>query len=123
VNASFSTGLGQVYVNEQVIRAVTGRAATECYGIVGMSSKTVQDGIAELLGFEQVDRGVGIKVDQDQVTVDLHIIVQYGVRISEVANNVRSKVKYAIETLLGLKVACVNIHVEGVHVTKAETLG
>ncbi|MGI6165293.1 MAG: Asp23/Gls24 family envelope stress response protein [Limnochordia bacterium] len=123
MNASFSTGLGKVSINEQVISAVAGRAATECYGIVGMSSKTVQDGLAELLGFEQVDRGVGVRIEEDLVTVDLHIIVQYGVRISEVANNVRAKVKYAVETLLGLKVACVNIHVEGVHVTGVDTLG
>lgn len=111
-----STELGQIKITDDVIAVIAGIAATECYGLVGMASRNIQDGIAELLGRDNLSRGVEVHLDGDEVTIDLYIIVEYGTRITEVAHNVIEKVRYVVETMTGLKVSRVNIAVQGVRV-------
>lgn len=112
------TPLGKISISEHVIATIAGTAAMDCYGLVGMASrKQVKDSITELLGKENPERGVEVKIFDNQLMVDLYIIVSYGTRISEVARNVMDKVKYTLETMLGLKVFQVNIIVQGVRVT------
>jgi len=111
--------LGRIEISESVVAMIAGMAATECYGLVGMASRNVQDGIAELLGRENLERGVDVKISDGTVDVSLHVIVEYGVKISEVANNIMGQVKYAIESSCGLEVNSVNVHVEGVRVRNA----
>ncbi len=112
-----STELGQITISDEVIALVSGMAATECYGLVGMASRNIQDGIAELLGVDNLSRGVEVKLAGDEVVIDLYIIVEYGTKITEVAHNVMEKVRYVVESMTGLKVARVNITVQGVRVT------
>lgn len=116
------TSMGRIEISESVVAMIAGMAATECYGLVGMASRNVQDGIAELLGRENLERGVDIKITDGTVEVSLHVIVEYGVKISEVANNIMEQVKYAIENSCGLEVKAVNVHVEGVRVRNASRL-
>ncbi len=111
-----STELGQITIADEVIAAIAGMAATECYGLVGMASRNFTDGIAELLGMDNIARGVEVDVQGDNATIDLYIIVEYGTRITEVANNVMDKVKYILETTTGLNVPEVNVTVHGVRV-------
>lgn len=111
-----STALGQIKITDDVIAVIAGIAATECYGLVGMASRNIQDGIAELLGRDNLSRGVEVHLDGDEVAIDLYIIVEYGTRITEVARNVIDKVRYVVETMTGLKVSRVNIAVQGVRV-------
>lgn len=110
------TSHGKIEVNEEAIAMAAGIAAMECYGLVGMASRRIKDGLVELLGRENLSRGVEVKFLQDGLAIELYIIVGYGVKISEVANNVMTKVKYTIENLLGLRVASVTVNVEGVRV-------
>ncbi|MGE5592537.1 MAG: Asp23/Gls24 family envelope stress response protein [Betaproteobacteria bacterium] len=116
-----STELGQITISDEVIALIAGMAATECYGLVGMASRNIQDGIAELLGMENLSRGVEVKLDGDEVVIELYIIVEYGTKITEVAQNVMDKVRYVVESMTGLKVAQVNITVQGVRVTHVRT--
>lgn len=111
-----SNELGRITIADEVIAAVAGMAATECYGLVGMASRNFTDGIAELLGRENIARGVEVQVDGDDVRVSLYIIVEYGTRIIEVANNIMDKVKYVLERTTGLHVSGVDIIVQGVRV-------
>ncbi|GIM47537.1 hypothetical protein DNHGIG_30860 [Collibacillus ludicampi] len=112
------TSFGKISISEHVIATVAGMAAMDCYGLVGMASrKQVKDSITELLGKENPGRGVEVKLLDDELIVELYIIVSYGTRISEVALNVMEKVKYTLETMLGLVVDKVNIVVQGVRVT------
>jgi uncharacterized alkaline shock family protein YloU len=99
---------------------IAGVAAMECYGLVGMANRSIQDGISELLRREQLNRGVDVRVEPDGVVLDLHIIVEYGTNITEVAHNVMDKVKYTVENQIGVSVARVNVHVQGVRVTTAQ---
>ncbi|MCK8823604.1 Asp23/Gls24 family envelope stress response protein [Fuchsiella alkaliacetigena] len=108
--------LGNIVIAKDVISKIAGLAAMECYGLVGMSSQKMQDGLAGLLGKEKLNRGVEININEDQVLIDLYIVVEYGVNISEVANNVIDKVQYTLEEYTGTEVSKINIHVQGVRV-------
>ena len=107
---------GMVTVTEEVIATIAGVSAVECYGIVAMASKRATDGIVELLGSENITRGVKTKIAEDKISVDLYIIVQYGVSIAAVARTAMETVKYNIENLTGMPVVAVNITVEGIRV-------
>ncbi|SDC39905.1 Asp23/Gls24 family envelope stress response protein [Shouchella lonarensis] len=112
------TALGNVDVAHDVIATIAGGAATDCYGIVGMASqKQIKDGLSDLLGKENFRRGVIIREEGDELHIDMYIIVSYGTKISEVAHNVQTKVKYNLEKMIGLTVDSVNIFVQGVRVT------
>ncbi|HOA15001.1 MAG TPA: Asp23/Gls24 family envelope stress response protein [Bacillota bacterium] len=110
------TALGQITISDDVIAAISGMAAHESYGLVGMASRTLTDGIADLLGIENISKGVEVKIDGDQVKINLFVIVEYGTRVTEVAKNVIDKVKYVVEAMTGLSVSEVKITVQGVRV-------
>ncbi|MDQ0337548.1 putative alkaline shock family protein YloU [Caldalkalibacillus uzonensis] len=117
MTVEISTPLGQIDVAVEVIETIAGGAAMECYGLVGMASqKYIKDGLAELLRRENLKKGVVVREEEDGVHIDMYVIVSYGTKISEVAHNVQSKVKYTLEEMLGLKVESVNIYVQGVRV-------
>lgn len=118
MSIEMKTQLGTVDVSKDVVATIAGGAAIDCYGIVGMASqKQLKDGITDLLGKENFRRGVVIREDEEQIHIDMYIIVSYGTKISEVAYNVQTKVKYQLEQMLGLDVDSVNIFVQGVRVT------
>ncbi len=110
-----TTEFGKIAITDEVIATIAGVAATECYGIVGMSARRLKDGLAELLGRENLSKGVDVVVDQESVVVNLNVVIGYGTRISEVARMVREKVKYTLENATGLSVSQVNITVQGVN--------
>ncbi|MCE5040246.1 Asp23/Gls24 family envelope stress response protein [Mammaliicoccus sciuri] len=108
---------GSIDISNDVITTLAGGAAVECYGIVGMASKhQVRDGIAEILGRDNYAKGVIVSQNEGVLDVDMYIIVSYGTKISEIANNVQSAVKYTLEQSLNLKVNAVNIYIQGVRV-------
>ncbi|MDT8859070.1 Asp23/Gls24 family envelope stress response protein [Alkalihalobacillus sp. MEB130] len=118
MSIEMKTQLGVVDVSKDVVATIAGGAAIDCYGIVGMASqKQLKDGLSDLLGKENFRRGVVIREDEEQIHIDMYIIVSYGTKISEVAYNVQTKVKYQLEQMLGLDVDSVNIFVQGVRVT------
>lgn len=118
---SLQSELGSINISEDVIATVCGVAAMECYGLVGMAPRNVGQGISELLRRENFERGVDVQFDEDGIGVELYIVVQYGVKISEVARNIQERVKYGIEQHLGLRVNSIGIHVQGVRVTNSQS--
>lgn len=108
--------LGQINIADEVIGIIAGKAASECYGLVGMASRRLQDGIAQLLGQDNLNRGVEVSIGEDGVNITLYIIVQYGVKISEVAHNVMERVRYTLDSMVGLHINKINIVVQGVRV-------
>jgi len=108
------TKLGNVEISEDVIATISGAAAIECYGLVGMASRKISDGVSGLLKRENLSKGVNVTVQEEDLIIDLNIIVGYGIKISEVASNVMDRVRYTVETMTGLKVAEVNVNVQGV---------
>ena len=104
---------GAIRVADEVVSIIAGLASTEIEGIAGMSGG-IAGGIAEILGRKNFSKGVKVEVGEKEAAVDLFIIVKYGVRIPEVALAVQENVKRAIETMTGLTVVEVNVHVQGV---------
>lgn len=104
---------GRIEISPHAIATVAGEAVLRCYGVVGMANKNLIDGLAVLLQPDKWNRGVDVQVHDGQVVVDLYVIIQYGTRISEVAHGVMNGVKYALEQALGLPVAEVNVHIQG----------
>lgn len=114
-----NTEWGNIKISQEVVATIAGGAAVECYGLVGMASRKITDGFADILGKESLSKGVEVEFHEGGVvSINIYIIVNYGVKISEVAHNVQEKVKYAVEKGTGLKVQAVNITVQGVRVTQ-----
>jgi uncharacterized alkaline shock family protein YloU len=107
---------GRIEVSPHAIATIAGDAVLRCYGVVGVANKSLIDGLADLLQPDRWVRGVEVQVRDGQVVVDLYVIVQYGTRISEVAQGVMSSVKYALEQALGMPIAAVNVHIQGLRV-------
>lgn len=107
------TSLGAIRIANEVVAVIAGLAATEIDGIAGMSGG-VAGGIAEMLGRRNLSRGVKVEVGERETAVDLFIIVEFGVRIPDVAIRVQENVKQAIESMTGLAVIEVNVHIQGV---------
>ncbi|SMC58869.1 Asp23/Gls24 family envelope stress response protein [Sporomusa malonica] len=105
--------VGSIRIADEVVGIIAGLAATEVTGVAGMSAGLV-GGIAEMLGKKNLSKGVKVEVGEREAAVDLYIIVEYGVRIPDVALKVQENVKRGIESMTGLDVVEVNIHVQGV---------
>ncbi len=113
------TELGVVKIAEEVVSIIAGLAATEIEGVASMSGG-IGGGIAEVLGRRNFSKGVKVEVGTEEAKIEIFIVVEYGVRIPDVAWDIQESVKNAIETMTGLKVVHVNIHVQGVHFPKTE---
>ncbi|KRK40365.1 Asp23/Gls24 family envelope stress response protein [Loigolactobacillus bifermentans] len=111
------TQYGTIDISNTVIATVVGGAATDVYGIIGMASKNqIRDNLNEILRRENYARGVVVRQEENGVAIDVYIMVGYGTKISEVCRNVQSKVKYNLETMLGVSANSVNVFVQGVRV-------
>lgn len=118
MSIEMKTQYGNIDISNDVIATIAGGGAIECYGIIGMASKKqLKDGITEILKKENFTKGVLVRQVNDEIHIDMHIIVSYGTKISEIAHNVQTKVKYTLDQTLGLAVETVNIYVQGVRVT------
>ena len=108
---------GNIDISNDVIATVVGGAATEIFGIVGMASKNqIRDNLNEILKRDNYAKGVVVRQEDEGIAVDVYIIAGYGTKISEVCRNTQDKVKYNLETMLGVTAKSVNIIVQGVRV-------
>jgi uncharacterized alkaline shock family protein YloU len=105
---------GRIEVFPTAVAAIAGHAALRCYGVSGMAARGLRDGVAELLRRESVDRGTDVVEVDGGLAIDLYVIVQYGMRISEVAHNLQETVKFEVERAVNVPVVQVNVNVQGV---------
>ncbi len=105
--------LGSIRIADEVVAIIAGLAATEIKGVAGMSGG-LAGGIAEMLGRKNLSKGVKVEVGEKETAVDMFVIVEYGVRIPDVAIQIQENVKRAIESMTGLTVVEVNVHIQGV---------
>ena len=114
MSAKYRTQYGEVNISDDVLATISGLATTECYGLVGMANKNAKDGLVELLKKENFAKGVKVTAEGEELIIDLYIVVEFGTKISTVADNIISMVKYTLENMTGLKVKKVNVNVQGV---------
>jgi uncharacterized alkaline shock family protein YloU len=108
---------GTVKISEEVVAIIAGIAATDVPGVAGMSGG-IAGGIAEILGRKNLSKGVKVEVGEKEAAIDLYIIVEFGARIPQVAWDIQEKVKTEVQSMTGLNVVEVNIHVQGVNFDK-----
>ncbi len=106
---------GRIEVLPEVVGAVAAHAALDCYGVHGMAARGLRDGFAELLRRDSLHRGVDVRESPAGLIVDAYVVVQFGVRITEVAHNLQSAVRFEVERMVGVPVAEVNVNVQGVY--------
>lgn len=116
MKGQMQTDLGQIVIDEEVIAKYAGINALECFGIVGMASVNMKDGLVKLLKRDNLCKGVRVKVQDNKIYIDFHIIVVYGVSIATVTENLIQSVKYRVEKFTNMDVEKINIYVEGVRI-------
>jgi uncharacterized alkaline shock family protein YloU len=103
--------LGTIRISAEAVAQIVGHTAAECYGVVGMAGK----GLKRLLARDKLTQGIDVSEDGDgSLRIGLHVVVEYGLNLAEVAATVRSRVAYEVERLTGLSVAAVEVHIEDV---------
>jgi uncharacterized alkaline shock family protein YloU len=116
--SSIKTGYGKINIESEVIAQIAGLSAMDCYGVVGMASRNVKDGIVQLLRRENLSKGIHLDMHGNFLMIDLHIIVEYGTNIPAIADSLIEMVQYRVEEHTKIKVEAVNIFVEGIRVDK-----
>ncbi|AGX42380.1 Asp23/Gls24 family envelope stress response protein [Clostridium saccharobutylicum] len=113
----FSNENGNISYSEEVLAKIVGLSTMECYGVVGMVSRNASDGLWELMGIENLSKGVKIQLtDEHRLQIELFIMVEYGTKISVISNNIIQKVRYSVENYTGLKVSSITVNVQAVRV-------
>ena len=107
-------GIGQVNIADEVVTVVAALAATEVEGVASMAGNITNELVGKL-GVKNLSKGVKVSVENGVVEVDLNLNIEYGKNILETSRKVQEKVKSSIETMTGLEVADVNIHIAGVN--------
>lgn len=110
---TIKTDLGYIEITNDVLADIAGYAASSCFGVKGMTTRTVTDGLAQLLGKENRSRGVKVfEAEDGGVNIDLHIAVNHGVNIATICRSIISEVRYHVEKLTGVDVKNVDVYVE-----------
>ena len=116
MKGSMNTQLGNIMIDPEVIAQYAGSVAVECFGIVGMASVNMKDGLVKLLVKDSITHGISVNIVNNKLILDFHVIVAYGISILTVSDNLISNVKYKVENFTGLEIEKINIFVEGVRV-------
>ena len=115
--ANEQTREDKIRISEEVIATIAGIAATEITDVASLSSGFV-DGIAGMLGKKSPGRGIKVELKDTQVSIDISVVMQYGCKIHEVAREMQTRVRTAVEDMTGLEVLNVNISILGVSMGK-----
>lgn len=106
--------LGTIEIAQEFVANLAGKAASECFGVVGMVNSTPSQGFRALLSRKDVpDKGIRIRSVGGKLTIDMHIIVTYGLNIAAIVKSIVNKVRYTVEDATGLDVLKVNVYVDG----------
>ena len=107
---------GRIEVSPAAIASIANETVLTCYGVAGTAAKDLATGIANILSRDS-KRGIEVRIENGQISIDVYVVIEYGTRISSVARSVMTVVKYSVERALGIPVAEVNVHVEGLRVS------
>ena len=109
MQGQMETNLGKIVIESDVIATYAGSVAVECFGIVGMAAVNIKK--------DYLNHGIAVSIDENnEITLDFHVIISYGVSVATVADNLMETVKYKVESFTGMTVKAMNIYVEGVRV-------
>jgi uncharacterized alkaline shock family protein YloU len=107
---------GTLRVSNDVIADLAGYAAMECYGVVGMAYTDAQTDIVTLLSLKQLRKGIDVATEDGTVVVTLHVVVDAGVNIKSVTDNLKSAVKFTLAQIAEIHNVDVRVHIEDLKV-------
>jgi len=105
---------GAVTVTNEAVAHVVGLTVLECYGVVGMAASSLTQGVARLLTRDRLTQGVSVRRNGAGLSIDLYVVVEFGLNLADIAANVRSRVQYQVEKLTQMPVHSLQIHIQGV---------
>lgn len=111
---------GNISISPEVIATISAIAAKSVSGVSDMIN-SLSGGFAELLGKKNPGKGVKVAINGRDVKIDMYVVVEYGVKIPDVAWEIQGKVKNEVEAMTGLNVTAVNVNIEGVNTQTAES--
>jgi len=111
-----TTPLGSIQITPRAIASIAYHATLRSYGVVGLTSKNLVDGLAQAI-VKDPTYGVEVRYDDQKINIDLYVIIEYGTRIKSVADSVSHAVRFQVEKSLGMPVNAVNVHVRGLRIS------
>ena len=109
-----SSELGRVAITGDAVAQIVGLTAAECYGVVGTSPT---GRLGRLLTRDRTTRGIEVSGDEHGLSITLHVVVEHGLNLAEVASTVRNRVAYEVGRMTGLEIAAVEVHIDAVKAT------
>ena len=110
--SSLSSSLGRISISHEAVAHIVGRVAAEAYGVVAMAPRSPRE---KLLSRDRLRQGITVGGSAEEgVTIELSVVVEYGLNLAEVASTLRNRVRYEVERLTGLKVAEVEVRIQDV---------
>lgn len=110
-------GEEKIKISDEVIAVCAVNATLKTEGVASLAGGLTNVLSKNILGKELMSKGVKVSQTDDGVQIDVHIIVKYHVKIPAVAWDIQEKVKNEVQSMTGLSVTAVNIHVEGVEIS------
>lgn len=111
-------GMGEIRISSDVVSIIASNAALEVEGIASFGGG-IAGNLSQVLGRKNPYKGVKVEITENrEVNIDLHIVVEYGVRIPDVAWKLQERIKQNVEQMTGLHVEEINVHVQGVNFEK-----
>ncbi|MBV6402036.1 MAG: hypothetical protein CNIPEHKO_02340 [Anaerolineales bacterium] len=114
-----TTSLGGIHISPNAVATIACQATLESYGVVGLAARNLADGLMKSITRDP-SRGITVRYNGEELDIEIHIIIEYGTRISSVAESVANTVRFHVEKALGLKVNSVNVHVAGLRVSNTD---
>jgi uncharacterized alkaline shock family protein YloU len=106
-----SSELGRVAITGDAVAQIVGLTAAECYGVVGT---TTTGRLGRLLTRDRTTRGIEVSGDERGLSIALHVVVEHGLNLAEVASTVRNRVAYEVGRMTGLEISAVEVHIDAV---------
>lgn len=107
---------GKLIITDNAIAMTAHQAASECYGVMQLVSRTLTDSLCELFKRPSVGKGVKVTTIDNKINLELFVELKAGVNLSAVSDSLQETVKYCVETYTGMRVTNVTVHVVGVRV-------
>ena len=111
--------LGRVSISPRAIATIAYHAAQQSYGVVGLTSKNLMEGITHVI-VKDPTHGIEVKYDGEKISIDIFVIIEYGIRIISVVSSVKHTIKFNVEKALGIPVEQVNVHVRSLRVSDTD---
>ncbi len=110
---------GSIQVSPRAIATIAYQATVQSYGVVGLASKNILGGVTNFI-VKDPTHGIEVGYQDKAINIEIYIVVEYGTNIKEVGASVAKSVRFQVEKALGLPIQQVNVHVQGLHLSRAE---